>query len=63
MLDDELQVTAEVIKAGNANLLMQQCVYRDGELLCRGEVKIVCVDKQTVKPKRIPREMLAALKH
>ncbi len=61
VLDDELQVTAHIIKAGSANLLMEQCVYRHDELLCRGEVKIVCVDKQTVKPKRIPADMLAAI--
>ena len=31
------------------------------ELLCRAEVKLACVDKQTVKPQRIPDEMLKVL--
>jgi tol-pal system-associated acyl-CoA thioesterase len=60
-LDDQLQATAKVIKAGGSFLVMEQHIERDGELLCRGEVNIVCVDKQTMKPKRIPRPMLEAL--
>jgi tol-pal system-associated acyl-CoA thioesterase len=60
-LDDELTATAEAVKVGNANMVMQQLIYRGDELLCRGEVKIVCVDKETVKPKRIPKEMIVAV--
>ena len=62
VLDDELIATAEVIKSGSANMVMEQLIYRGDELLCRGEVKIVCVDKNTVKPKRIPKEMVTAVK-
>ncbi len=60
-LDDELIATAEAVKIGSANMLMEQLIYRGDELLCRGEVKIVCVDKNTVKPKRIPKDMLNAV--
>ena len=60
-LDDQLIATAEVISAGASNLVMRQLIYRGDELLCRGEVKVVCVDKQSVKPKRIPKPMVAAL--
>jgi tol-pal system-associated acyl-CoA thioesterase len=61
-LDDELVATASPVKIGSANMVMEQLIYRGDELLCRGEVKIVCVDKNTVKPKRIPKDMLSAVK-
>lgn len=60
-LDDELITTAEVVSASASSIVMRQLIYRGDELLCRGEVKIVCVDKLSVKPKRIPKPMLAAL--
>ena len=64
-LDDQLVVTAKVIRHGKAYMLMEQQVYRQNnevrELLCRAKVKLACVNKQTVKPKRIPAELLSAL--
>ena len=68
-LDDELMATAQVIKAGKANMVMRQLVYRissdkdqdSRELLCRAEVKVACVDQQTIKPKRMPDILLAAI--
>jgi tol-pal system-associated acyl-CoA thioesterase len=60
-LDDQLIATAKVVTLGRANLTLEQLVYRDNELLCRGEVKLVCVDRQTVKPQRIPKELLTIL--
>ncbi len=64
-LDDQLAVTAEIAKLGKAYMLMEQKVYRlnnkGRELLCRAEVKLTCVDKQSIKPKRIPAELISAL--
>ena len=64
-LDDQLVITAKVTRHGKAYLLMEQQVYRQNseirELLCRAEVKLACVDKQTIKPKRIPAELLSTL--
>ena len=66
-LDDELLVTGQVLKSGKVFLVMQQRVYRTSgetaaaELLCSAEVKLACVDKQTLKPRRMPDDMLAAL--
>ncbi len=70
-LDDELAVTAEVTKLGKAYMLLEQKVYREQtaaseqgrELLCRAEVKLTCVDKQSIKPKRMPAELISALKN
>ncbi|ARN75084.1 tol-pal system-associated acyl-CoA thioesterase [Oceanicoccus sagamiensis] len=64
-LDDKLAVTCEVSKLGKAYMLMAQQVYRisdnQRELLCRAEVKLTCVDRQSIKPRRIPAELIAAL--
>jgi tol-pal system-associated acyl-CoA thioesterase len=61
-LDDELAVTVQVIRAGKATMIMRQLIYRMSasndnnkrELICRAEVKVACVDQQTIKPKRMP---------
>lgn len=62
-LDDELFATVRVIAAGKTFLTMEQniCLQQDGELLCRGVVKIACVDRETVKPRRIPPEIVRRL--
>jgi tol-pal system-associated acyl-CoA thioesterase len=61
-LDDELVATARVIRLGGASIGMAQEVRRDGELLAGGEVTVACVDRSGVKPRRIPRAMLASLR-
>lgn len=76
-LDDTLMATVKVITYGKTNIVMEQNIYRliddplraypneiqaNRELLCSGEVKIACVDRQTIKPKRMPLEILARLR-
>lgn len=76
-LDDQLVVITRPLMCGKAYVLLQQDVVRvlvdvscldsnknieeKRELLCRGEVKIACVERQTIKPRRMPQEMLVAL--
>jgi len=60
-LDDELVATAKVIDAGASDITMEQLVYRGDELLCKGEVRIVCVSKEGMRPKRLPKEIKQAL--
>lgn len=61
-LDDEIVATAAIDRLGGANLLFGQSVRRGEEILCEGTVQVVCVDRQTLKPRRIPREVVAALR-
>lgn len=61
-LDDELQVSADIIQAGAARLVFAQEVRRGDTVLAKGTVTAACVDRVTVKPKRIPKPMLEALK-
>jgi 4-hydroxybenzoyl-CoA thioesterase/acyl-CoA thioester hydrolase len=60
-LDDQLDVTANIVKIGRTYLVFEQRVCRQGEELCLAQVKIACVDKQTVKPAAIPEQILDRL--
>ena len=57
-LDDELLVTAEVMGRGRASLEFEQKVLRDGVLLCRGKIKLVCVETARFRPTAIPAPVL-----
>lgn len=61
-LDDELQVTAEIVENGAAQLLFEQRILRAADEVCSGRVRVACVDVTTLKPRRIPRNLLTALK-
>jgi len=60
-LDDELEATASIRQVRGAVMILHQCVRRGGEILAQGDVTIACVDRAGVKPRRLPREMVAAL--
>jgi tol-pal system-associated acyl-CoA thioesterase len=60
-LDDELHATARIVERGAAQLRFEQRILRGAEELCGGEVRVACVDRQTMKPRRMPEHLLAAL--
>lgn len=62
-LDDELVATARIIEVRAAQLTFEQRIIRGAaeELLCGGRVEVACVDRQALKPKRIPKSLLDAL--
>jgi len=61
-LDDRLAVSATLRGIAAASLDFQQEVELDsGGLLCRGYVKIACVHADTLRPRRIPAELLEKL--
>ena len=60
-LDDALQATARIVKARGAAMVFAQRVLRDGELLAEGELTIACVDREGVRPQRLPKEMVARI--
>jgi acyl-CoA thioester hydrolase len=60
-LDDLLEVTVAVREAARASLNLQQRALRGAELLAEGEVRIACVDAPTLRPRRIPPQILAHL--
>lgn len=65
-LDDRLEVTAAIRARGRASLVFAQTVNRlreadAPELLCRGEVKIACLDAGSFRPVNVPENILKAL--
>lgn len=54
VLDDQLTVTARVGKLARSYLVFEQMVQRQGEILCRGEIKVACVEQNSMKPVAIP---------
>ena len=63
-LDDELIVTAALQEAGRVALVIQQQAIQKTSniLLCQGTIRIGWVDAQTLKPARIPSEIVEKLK-
>lgn len=59
VLDDLLEVTAQVSEMGRSRLSLLQTIRRDGVLLTEAEVHLVCVDKEIFRPVRVP-ELLRA---
>ncbi len=60
-LDDELIVTAKICERGAAQLLFEQRILRAAETVCSGMVRVACVDRQALKPRRLPPLVVAAL--
>lgn len=60
-LDDELGVGARPVRVGRAFIDFQQQVYRGDALLCEGTVRVVCVNKSSMKPAAIPQQIRASI--
>jgi acyl-CoA thioester hydrolase len=58
--NDALEVIARLSKKGHASLSFYQEVVRpsDSRVLCRGSVKIACIDRETMRPTPIPKKLL-----
>ena len=55
--DDSLQVTVEVVNVGGSRISFLQRVLRGDEEIVRADVDVVCVNTDTFRPARVPREM------
>jgi acyl-CoA thioester hydrolase len=64
-LDDELLVTAQLQESGRASLTIAQQAWRKTggapELLCEGSIRIGWVSAASMKPERIPSNILETL--
>ena len=69
-LDDMLVVTTSLRESGRASLVIEQKVMQtaaegaaaEAEVLCEGMIRIGWVDAASMKPERIPKTVLEALK-
>lgn len=60
-LNDLLSVSAEVVKMGRASFVFRQRVERSGELLVEADVSIALVERDRMRPARMPAELEQAL--
>jgi acyl-CoA thioester hydrolase len=58
-----LQVTAKVSKAKKVSFTFEQTITRGDVILCQGNIRIACLDVQTLRPKAIPEILIRALEH
>jgi len=61
-LNDMLSVSAEVVKMGRASLVFRHTVERGTELLVEAEVTLALVDRDRMRPARMPEELEQAFK-
>jgi tol-pal system-associated acyl-CoA thioesterase len=61
-LNELLTVSAEVVKIGRASLVFRQTVERSGELLVEAQIGVAIVERQRMRPARMPPELEEALK-
>jgi acyl-CoA thioester hydrolase len=55
--DDSLQVTVEVVNVGGSRIRFLQRVLRGDEEVVRADVDVVCVNTDSFRPARVPRDM------
>lgn len=60
-LYDDLVVSAQGVQHGRAYFVAKQTVFRGDELLCEGEVKVACADRETMKPAAMPRALISKI--
>ena len=60
-LNDMLSVTADMVKMGRASLVFRHRVERGSELLVEAEVTLALVDRDRMKPARIPETLAEQL--
>lgn len=62
--NDLLWVTGELLDHSRSALTIGQDVYRqqDDELLCKGLVRLVCIDIERFRPRAIPETILEKMK-
>lgn len=59
--NDQIDVSAKIIENKKISLTFEQVITRQQDVLCRGNIRIACLDSQTLKPKLIPIAILEQL--
>jgi acyl-CoA thioester hydrolase len=55
-----ITVSAAVSEAKKASLIFEQVITRGEAILCKGNIRIACVDAATLRPKAIPEHLIRA---
>lgn len=60
-LDDLIQVTVKVVARRQASMQLEQQAWRGDTLLAQGLIRVGCVDAASLRPRRMPEQVLMAL--
>lgn len=60
--NEQLHVSTEVSLAKKVSLTFEQIITRGDDVLCKGIIRIACLDASTMRPKAIPEKLLEQLK-
>jgi tol-pal system-associated acyl-CoA thioesterase len=60
-LNDLLAVTADVVKMGRASMLFRHRVERDAQLLVEADITLALVDRDRMRPARLPARLAEEL--
>ncbi len=59
--NEQLQVSAKVSMAKKVSLTFEQVITRGEDVLCKGSIRIACLDAQTLRPKIIFETLFKAI--
>ena len=57
VLDDEILVTAELVRLSGATILFRQTIMRGDVQLIDANARLACLDSGTLKPRAIPKDL------
>ncbi len=60
--NEQLQVSAKLTLAKKASLTFEQVITRGDDVLCKGIIKIACLDARTLRPTAIFETLFKALR-
>lgn len=57
LLDDQLEVALQVESYKGARIIFQQQIIRNADTLCSGSIEVACIDRQSLRPCRLPKTL------
>jgi acyl-CoA thioester hydrolase len=57
VLDDEVLVTAELVRLTGATISFKQTIWRDDVQLIEASTRVACLDTGTLRPRAIPKDL------
>ena len=63
VLNDEILVTAELLRLSGATITFKQTIMREGMQLIDASTRVACIDSATLKPRGIPKDLFTEWRH
>ncbi|GAC1311532.1 MAG: tol-pal system-associated acyl-CoA thioesterase [Steroidobacteraceae bacterium] len=63
VLNDEILVTAELVRLSGATIYFKQTIMRGNAQLIEASTRVACLDSATLKPRPIPRDLFMEWRH